>query len=114
MAKQKTPAQTPATNVLYVVTDKGMVVAGKTGNTVQRPEADKPFGSGWRAAGYVSTNTRAVVLSALLDAGAADGLAEPDTLGVIAKCGKDVLRSGTPRSYFAAFVKAGLLAELEI
>lgn len=114
MAKAKTPAPAPTTNVVYVVTDKGAAVAGKTGNTVQRPEADKPFGLGWRAAGYTGTNTRAVVLSALIDAGATDGLPEADTLGVIAKCGKEVLRSGTPRSYFAAFVKAGLLAELEI
>jgi len=105
-----TTLQAPQLNAAqYVRGGAWQAVVGKAGsNTLQRGTEGKGTAA-WHSTAVAKPNTRAQALAAIA------ALPQPFTyaqvaqaLQPLAKAG--VLGSGSPRSYFAAFVKAGYLA----
>jgi hypothetical protein len=111
-APQAAPATTPAAPVLnaacYALGGNWQAVAAKAGQaTRQRPGAAQPVGNAWHTTAVLKPNTRAVVLGAVHAALGTQPFTYQQWAQVLASLPAGTLGSGTPRSYFVAFVKSG-------
>lgn len=111
-AAPATPVAAPVLNAArYVLGGNWQAVAAKAGQgTRQRPGAAQPVGNAWHATAVLKPNTRAVVLSAVHAALGTGPFTYQQWTQVLANLPAGTLGSGTPRSYFAAFVKQGYVA----
>lgn len=102
--KATTAQAVAATAPLYALTGK----QPRQGNTPQLGGVKSGLGKGWVAAAKPANNSRGAALAAL----AALGTTFTQAQGLAALCAlpKGTLGSGSPRSYWAAFVAGGYLA----
>lgn len=107
-----------ATNVAQATTGNGRSAASEayilakaaTTRTTIQAGAKTGLGRNWRAAGAPKLNSRVTALAAIAELG--DGPhTEMDIMKALAGV-KEHLGSGTPRSYFRAFVASGYLVSV--
>lgn len=101
----------PATIARVAPSDGYSVGKQAKARTTLQAGAKNGLGSGWRAVATAKRNTREVALEAILAIGEAP-YTEAEILKALAEV-KEHLGSGTPRSYFRAFVASGYLVEGE-
>lgn len=92
---------------LYALTGK----QPRQGNTPQLGGVKSGLGKGWVAAAKPASNSRGAALAALAALGAT--FTQAQGLAALGALPKGTLGSGSPRSYWAAFVASGYLAAVQ-
>lgn len=106
MKAQVTTNPAPSTD-MYALSDK-------TARAMDTLQAGAKTGQGrqWRTVATPKTNTRATALDAISNAASEDGvISESEVLAALAQV-KEHLGSGSPRSYFRAFIASGYLTKI--